>query len=281
MQQNTFGSPKERQRAIVARRFQLRPRVALLTGIAIAVGAVTVAAVCCISPQRSKQWYIFRFYVLPRYLGAWARPRRPADYTGVWRDWHEDGRRNLEESLVGGVRHGKHTVFGASDRKEEEGEYREGARVGKWSWWDAGGQVVAEGLYNDGMEWEGTFKIKDPNDIFCYDVVTYKGGKRDGPYTVWNGESKLEEGAYAQDRLSGVQILWWYARRGHEPWIKAREGRFVDGKRDGLWTWWNPTGDVIAKGVYRQGMEWAGAFVEWDTDKLGVHPYRATTYSVR
>lgn len=241
--------------------------------------ALTVLVVLLfVNPQNSRRAYVFRYYTLPRFLGAWARPGMPARYSGVWRDWHEDGRRYLEESFVGGVRHGKHTMFGAFDRKEEEGEYREGARLGKWTWWDAGGQVVAEGEYINGREWEGTFKLKCPKDRFSNLIISYTRGKRNGPYYVQNLGDRLEEGRYRDDQLDGQQTLWW----NYEAKIKVSQGSFRGGKRHGWWSWWTAKGRSIGRGEYREGKEWEGAFAEWDTDKLGLHPYRGNGgYRVR
>jgi len=249
---------------------RLRTLIAVCAMGCLLFALSVMAVLLFVDPQSSRRAYILRYYTLPRYLGAWVRPEMPPKYSGVWRDWHEDGSRYLEESLVAGVRDGRHTKFGAFDGREEEGSYVNGLRAGKWTWYEPGDRVVAEGVYINGREWEGMFKMRCLNDKFCNLIVSYTRGERNGPYVVQNLGYTLEEGRFIHGRLDGQQTLWW----NYEARIRASEGGFVEGRRDGWWTWWSARGDLIARGEYREGKKWDGAFVEWDTDKLGFHPYR-------
>ena len=58
-------------------------------------------------------------------------PKKPNDYTGVWRDWYDDG------------------------TKRFEGEYLKGRHIGKHSRWYLGGQLCEEKKYDDEGELHG------------------------------------------------------------------------------------------------------------------------------
>jgi hypothetical protein len=98
-------------------------------------------------------------------------------------------------------------------------------------------------------------------------IATYELGRRDGPYTVWFGSYKLEEGAYESGRRHGRRV-WRYTEGTGGIGPIAEEGNYVMGTRDGKWRWWTREGELIAEGEYRDGKEWAGAFVEWDRENL-------------
>ncbi|OFZ22155.1 MAG: hypothetical protein A2X94_08870 [Bdellovibrionales bacterium GWB1_55_8] len=50
------------------------------------------------------------------------------------------------------VNHGNYIEWYPSGRRAIEGEYRFGARHGKWTRWDQNGKIISEKFYNEGAE---------------------------------------------------------------------------------------------------------------------------------
>ena len=52
-------------------------------------------------------------------------------------------------------------------------------------------------------------------------------------------------------------------------------GHMKDGKREGRWTTWDESGNLIAEGTYKNG-EMDGRWVEWDEEKNATVKYYKT-----
>ncbi|MBL7042703.1 MAG: HEAT repeat domain-containing protein [Pirellulaceae bacterium] len=193
----------------------MRPLSSSLACVLIFVGAAQCAEDDATTLQRgrqgeaaralSKDEYLHKAYV----LGEGVRP--PARFTGTWRTWYANGQLQTERSLVNGGSHGR------------------------CKQWGAGGRMVASGEYRNGAPFDGSFRewyyLDGSLDKHCYAVVSYRSGRRHGPYSEWTAH-------------------------GH----KLAEGKFSDDERSGRWCWWDLNGALIADGEHKDGRPWSGAF---------------------
>ncbi len=167
-----------------------------------------------------------------------------ADGTGVEKRWLDDGTLYSEVALQAGARHGFAKTFardggvlvaarysagkldgpyvaGSLRALRFEEKYSAGVRTGPRSIWQYGGLIAEE----------------------SFD----RRGKWDGPYTLWRSKKIARvKGQFAHGKRVGAWV--WHDRDGN----KEREGRYVDGMRDGRWIeWWANT--VVFTGHYKAG----------------------------
>ncbi|MBP5232500.1 MAG: hypothetical protein J6333_03755 [Planctomycetes bacterium] len=83
----------------------------------------------------------------------------PNDFTGVWKVWYEDGRRN-ECQYVDGKRHGKLCNWDANGQLLRETFWRE-YDYRERHWID--GKEVSDGVFRRAEPWYGSFWIRERN----------------------------------------------------------------------------------------------------------------------
>jgi len=109
---------------------------------------------------------------------------------------------------------------------------------------------VASGEYRNGDSFQGTFRqwhyLDGDLSKHCYTIVSYKSGRRHGPYSNWTVEGQ-----------------------------KLAEGQFADGKRNGSWTWWDFDGSLLVTGKYRDGRPWSGSFASRVDNRWRVQNFEA------
>lgn len=116
-------------------------RIVFLVIVLSVVALVLLGALFFANPQWSRHVYLARRYWLAKHLGSWVKPERPPHYSGVWREWHEEGTKVLEDTYVKGIPHGGHSRYDFCGTKREDGTYDHGKRHGRWKWWDINGRL--------------------------------------------------------------------------------------------------------------------------------------------
>ena len=103
---------------------------------------------------------------------------------------------NQEEPFTG-----KNLCKYDSGQKANEGNFKDGEKDGKWTWWYENGQKESEGNWKDGKEegkwteWYQNGQIKSEKN--------YKDWERDGKWTWWDeNDQKLDEKNYKD----GVEV---------------------------------------------------------------------------
>ncbi len=176
--------------------------------------------------------------------------------------WYENGEKQLEGTLVDDQRDGTWTWWYDNGQKAAVMEYDAGTAVGTERHWTPDGELVGEGEFRDGVEWTGTF-IDFDAELKPTALRSLKDGQPHGAY------------------------LWW-----HKNGTLNTKGQFVEGRRDGVWSWsyedgqefadvtfqrdeltgtehhWDPDGTLLTTGDYRDGQPWNGTFVDFDGTKL-------------
>lgn len=88
----------------------------------------------------------------------------PANYTGVWIKWYDNGAKMFECCLQDGELSGLFTEFFDNKQIMSEGYYLNGLKTGFWTDWDIFGLKVAEGYYHGGKKigfWNYWFEHDD------------------------------------------------------------------------------------------------------------------------
>ncbi len=185
----------------------------------------------------------------------------------------DGGRRRLEVTMAGGVRHGPATVSGAHERTELR--YCAGLACGH-ARSSVDGRLVAEGRYEAGRR-VGEHRRWHPDGTLA-EVVRYEGGELHGPSEGWYADGKRAfERHFERGRRHGRQREWHPdgavmsdAELVHGTGaIHARdaqgrplsEAAWKDGKPDGAWVTYRE-GRKSAAWSYRDGVL-HGAWHEW------------------
>lgn len=198
--------------------------------------------------------------------------------TGLWRDFHPNGRVATEYTYKNDKLHGylknfnkrgrllsqKRYDMGELVKKEEEektkvtikqeffpgggvkeaGGYLQGVPVGVHRVFDETGKVIASKTYTD----KGVLKAEGK---------VLKSGRRSGNWkNIYPSGSIKSKGKYKKGRKHGK---WdFYFPNGKQEQV----GAYLAGKYDGMWTWYYPTGEVWREEEYFKGKR-EGTFVEY------------------
>ncbi len=147
-----------------------------------ALAVLTILLLLCIALLAfgNPQWH--RYIYIWQSLGDPNRPdeKMPANYSGIWKSWFIGGER-LESEYRNGRLNGKCVYWFASRQKKWEDHWKDGRKQGPsilwWSngklrhvihyredqadgperYWSRRGRLVADGVWRDGKEWDGTF----------------------------------------------------------------------------------------------------------------------------
>ena len=117
-------------------------------------------------------------------------------------------------------------------KKTLQGQYKNGLKTGKWTYWRTNGKKKKE--------------------------ISYKNGKEHGLWTMWykNGRKEYER-TFKNGKQDGLTTRW------HDNGKKELEVTYKDGERNGVLTTWYENGQKQREGNYRDG-DWIG--VCWDED---------------
>jgi len=135
----------------------------------------------------------------------------------------------------------------AGGGRASQGELRDGARQGTWTFWDEHGRVAAQHEFVDGrregwcVRWHA-FNGKRRSE------GRHRAGRREGAWIFRHAGGALRgEGIYVAGRPEGLWRMW------HDNGELALQGRFVAGRRDGPWTWRHRNGESAAEGAWAGG----------------------------
>jgi hypothetical protein len=119
----------------------------------------------------------------------------PDQYTGHWINWYHNGQIN------------------------EEGDYRNGKKIGLWTEWYENGQIGS--------------------------ICEYQNGNETGSWTLWYETGHMfEKGNLLKNVMTGSWTVWY------ENGQKKCEGDYLNGCRVGHWIEWYETGQKKFDGEY-------------------------------
>lgn len=110
-------------------------------------------------------------------------------YTGIIKDYYDNGNLYKEFHFKDGVPHGKCFVYYENGKVKEQHTYELGVKNGTWLNYNHHGEIVAEANYLDGKK-HGIWVIKDNKAVKRYEIF-YENGKRTGNWKMWNENGNL------------------------------------------------------------------------------------------
>lgn len=206
---------------------------------------------------------------------------------GNWRRFFDNGKQELEETFVDGLPEG--TSWGAyrNGQREFEGTWKAGLQSGLWTWWHANGNKKKTGNYVEGRqdgqwtEWHenGQMRLRE----------NYASGTRDGLWEeFWPDGSLATRREYVAGKagadqyfFGGQEVLrrteqsangtlkaqWTVLAAATETMhgayrsyhldgkTVAEEGEYVNGRKNGLWRYFNAEGQQTMQRRFEDGNE--------------------------
>jgi len=170
---------------------------------------------------------------------------------GTWRLYGEDGA--LPSAIDPRTGTGLWQTFRFDGKLRATGKLVNGQREGEWKLWDDTGYRT-EAAYCAGKLC-GAWRHYASNDEYgyCHGELRMEAEYRDG---VQHGEARAyhpdgrtldSRGRYVQGKKEGLWTYWWGGGK------KKGEGQFCTDAFCGRWTWWDSQGNLAQEGGHRNG----------------------------
>ncbi len=171
--------------------------------------------------------------------------------------WYDNGQKHLEGALIDDQRDGTWTWWYDNGQKAAVMEYDAGAITGTEQHWARDGELISEGRFQDGLEWDGTF-IDFDAELKPTALRSLKDGQPHGAYLWWHENGTLNtQGQFVEGLRDGTWI--WYYQDGQ----KFADVTFQQDEVTGTEHHWAPDGSLLTTGEYRDGQPWNGTFVDF------------------
>lgn len=176
---------------------------------------------------------------------------------GKWKLFYTDGVLRSEGEYIKGMKEGPWTYYFADGSVEQKGVYKDDLPTGKWQWYFAGNKIHREEYYRKGKEDGHAVEYDESGNVV--NEGDYANGTKTGPWKLTVNDHQ-EEGAYLDGERDG-EWTWTYGNGK-----KSFQGEFQSGVAIGKHKYWFESGLVYMAGSYEAG-EMNG---KWDYyDELG------------
>jgi antitoxin component YwqK of YwqJK toxin-antitoxin module len=168
-----------------------------------------------------------------------------------------NGKNNFEGNYENGIKAKNWVYYFENGQKKSEGTYKDGAKEGTWTYWDEKGTKIGDEIYKDNKLLSKAIEInsdslKQKTDTTVAEVKEIEKAK--APVNA----KKQSSGIVKFDQLRGgpVKTLNGIIYTGpvvdyHSNGVKSLEGNFRNGKRNGLWVFYDKKGKVKSSKVYK------------------------------
>lgn len=139
-----------------------------------------------------------------------------------------------------------------------EGEYEKNKMTGKWTYYHRNGEVAKTVTYVAGKP-DGVVETRDESGKLL-SRQEYKEGVRGGEWTrylIGKSPKTADEQSGQTDTEQGDA-----EKTDAEP-VQVREEHYLEGKPDGVWRSWSPSGRPLQQASFKAGVR-DGAMIEWD-----------------
>ena len=149
---------------------------------------------------------------------------------GKWTYWYENGQKEKEGEYYG--------EFVERDLGSRTPQYiiTSHTKKGKWTYWYENGQKEKEGIH--GKEWAGQESYQ-------------------GEWTYWyeNGQKKKLANHVGFYQVVGLYTEWWSngQKKVEGNWVKDENIAGAEYGKNGLWTEWDESGNVVKETAYKSG----------------------------
>lgn len=182
--------------------------------------------------------------------------RKAGVLNGAHTSWFANGKLKSEATYLNGEAEGKMVFYYQDGKKEIEGNVVNGDRDGTWLYFNPDGSLQLQALYERGKlikerKENGTFK-EYYDDEQLMSEVTYKKGKREGPFAEYHNNGRWEMRALEADPVLGTPGDMERVLKGQ---TKKKEGNYVNDLLDGEVKEYDEKGKVVKVTRYLAGVE--------------------------
>lgn len=165
---------------------------------------------------------------------------------GSWKEFYREGGLKAEGSYKDGVKIGAWTFYFPNGRVEQTGSYTDrGREQGKWTWYYFDGTLRREENFTNGQKNGDMIEYDEDGNVIARG--TFVDDEEDGPW-YYQEEGYTQEGEYVLGEREGE----W---KHHYPEGNLSfKGKFIDGYPDGKHVFYNPNGSVKREGNYIVGV---------------------------
>jgi len=167
---------------------------------------------------------------------------------GPWKEYYENGTVKEEESYVDGIEEGMEIKYTSSGDIDEKTEYKGGKKNGKHLEFGSDGILIKDESYTeDKLNGKSTYYNSSGTK---YEEINYMNGKKDGQNMTYEtiDKSVKEIITYKDGKKNGPykhfskKILW-------------EEGAYVNGLKDGIWKKYDPNkGTLLETTTFKDGV---------------------------
>jgi antitoxin component YwqK of YwqJK toxin-antitoxin module len=173
---------------------------------------------------------------------------------GPSKSWFANGKPKSETTYVMGEPDGRMIFYYPNGRKEIEGQMVNGDRDGAWYYFNEDGTIQLQMLYAKGTllkerKENGTFK-EYYDDEQLKSEVTYKKGKREGPFVEYFDNGKWEVRPLPADPMTGAPADVERVLKGQ---TRKRQGTYVNDVLEGEVKEFDEHGKLIRTTRYTAG----------------------------
>jgi antitoxin component YwqK of YwqJK toxin-antitoxin module len=172
-----------------------------------------------------------------REIARYSDDRFVAD--GFYREFYPNGEKFAEGQYKNGHREGKWTYWHDNGQEHRTVTYKKGQPDGGWDVRNAEGAVVAKRSFQDGKR-DGTWVVYDETGKQPLREEVYTSGKANGTWKVWFPSGQLQTQVGIKDGVRHGFYNEWY-----ENGKKQKDLNFVEGKLDGTATLWGTEGQKV------------------------------------
>lgn len=179
---------------------------------------------------------------------------------GPAEQFYANGGQRYKANYQGGAPEGIETYYFPKGNKEIEGRYVNGDRDGGWTYYNEDGSVQMQVLYAQGRMVKEKFENGTFREYWAdqqlKSEVTFRNGKREGPFTEWynNGqwvEVPMKLGPQGEEKSEMERKLTGQT--------KQREGTYKNDLLEGPVKEYNDAGRLISTVMYKNGVAVNGA----------------------
>lgn len=161
---------------------------------------------------------------------------------GIWEFFYESGNLKMRGLLKQNSNHGLWEYFYENGNKSMEGEIIDRKREGEWKLYYESGELREQGFYKNSQR-DGPWKYFFENGRVKGEI-NYKADE--GIFTEYYPSGKIR----AEGPKRGTQNVGYWKYYFETSKILQSEGSYVNGKKNGEWKTYYPSGKLASHGLY-------------------------------
>ena len=199
-------------------------------------------------------------------------------YDGAMTSWYENGQKMEEVNFKDDKKDGKSTIWNENGQITAERTYKDGNLVSETHYtYHVNGQISSERSFKDSKqdgkstEWHSAVHNKTQQyynklrkllrEDKLYKRILMLKEKQHVEISFKSEDLKKEAQKVIKENfpnliiVEGSELEFEFTLKIPSSAYKKEEGYFIDGKKDGIWTWWDENGQITSEKYYKDGKE--------------------------